>query len=364
MRPKPKPGSRQAAKKASRRKWDIESTVPHDRFPFGPALTDDKPPGHDRASRWRSWLLGMLLVAALAAAALKWGQLESFAELLHRAEPGWLVGAVSLQLATYVSLSAGWALVLRDAGTLRPLRLLLPLSVTKLFADQVVPSAGMSGNILLVDRLIAIGIPRGNAVAALLVSIIGYYAAYAVLALAALVLLWLHRHASLLLAATISVFLLVAVAVPALALWLQGRGSRPIPSLLARSSTVTRFLELLGQAPGSIIRNPWLITRVALFNGLVFLLDAGTLQLSLLALGEQPSFSTAFIAFIMASIAVTLGPIPLGLGSFEAVSVAMLRLLGVSLEAALSATLLFRGLTLWLPLLPGLLLTRRAYRAT
>lgn len=334
----------------------------YNNLPLGPALTDEKPSGHTGASRWRSWLLGMLLVAALAAAALKWGQLESFAELLHRAEPGWLVGAVFLQLATYASLSAGWALVLLDAGTPRPLRLLLPLSVTKLFADQIIPSAGMSGNILLVDCLIAMRVPRGNAVAALLVSIIGYYAAYAMLAIAAFVLLWLHRHATLLLAATISVFLLVAIAVPAFALWLQGRGSRPVPSLLARSSTVTRFLELLGQAPGSIIRNPWLITQVALFNGLVFLLDAGTLQLSLLALGEQPSFNTAFIAFVIASIAVTLSPIPLGLGSFEAAAVAMLRLLGVSFEAALSATLLFRGLTLWLPLLPGLLLTRRAFR--
>lgn len=338
------------------------NSMPQDRSNPGPALTDEKSPRRAGTSRGRSWLLGMLLIAALVAAALQWGQLESFAELLQQAEPGWLVGALFLQLATYASLSAGWALVLRDAGTPRPLRLLLPLSVTKLFADQVVPSAGMSGNILLVDRLIAIGVPRGNAVAALLVSIIGYYAAYAALAIAALFLLWLHRHATLLLAATVSVFLLLAVAIPAFALWLQGRGNRPIPSFLARSSTVTRFLDLMRQAPGAIIHNPRLIAGVALFNALVFLLDAATLQLSLLALGEQPSFATAFIAFVMASIAVTLGPIPFGLGSFEAVSVTMLRLLGVSFEAALSATLLFRGLTLWLPLLPGLFLTRRALR--
>jgi uncharacterized membrane protein YbhN (UPF0104 family) len=50
----------------------------------------------------------------------------------------------------------------------------------------------------------------------------------------------------------------------------------------------------------------------------------------------------------------------MGLGSFEAVSIAMLRLFGVPFEAALSATLLFRGFTLWLPLLPGGLLLRKA----
>jgi magnesium-transporting ATPase (P-type) len=49
----------------------------------------------------------------------------------------------------------------------------------------------------------------------------------------------------------------------------------------------------------------------------------------------------------------------LGLGTFEAACVAMLRTLGVPLEAALTATLLLRGFTLWLPVLPGLLLARR-----
>jgi hypothetical protein len=32
----------------------------------------------------------------------------------------------------------------------------------------------------------------------------------------------------------------------------------------------------------------------------------------------------------------------------------MLRIVGVSIEAALTATLLLRGFTLWLPMLPGL----------
>lgn len=76
----------------------------------------------------------------------------------------------------------------------------------------------------------------------------------------------------------------------------------------------------------------------ALLNRAGFLADPATLQLSLQVPGEQASFNTAFIAFIMASIAVTLGPIPLGHGSFEAISVAILRLLGVPFEAALSAT--------------------------
>jgi len=71
------------------------------------------------------------------------------------------------------------------------------------------------------------------------------------------------------------------------------------------------------------------------------------------------SFWTAFPSFILASIVASLGPIPLGLGTFEATCVSMLGVLGVPLEAALTATLLLRGFALWLPMVPGLWLAKR-----
>jgi uncharacterized membrane protein YbhN (UPF0104 family) len=43
-------------------------------------------------------------------------------------------------------------------------------------------------------------------------------------------------------------------------------------------------------------------------------------------------------------------------------STATLHLLGIPVEAAFAATMLFRLLTLWLPLLPGLFLMRLALK--
>ena len=43
----------------------------------------------------------------------------------------------------------------------------------------------------------------------------------------------------------------------------------------------------------------------------------------------------------------------------EAACVGMLSLLGVAIEATLAATLLLRGLTFWLPMVPGLWLAKR-----
>jgi uncharacterized membrane protein YbhN (UPF0104 family) len=108
------------------------------------------------------------------------------------------------------------------------------------------------------------------------------------------------------------------------------------------------------------MRDRALLARVTGCNALVFLADAGTLFACLHAVGQAATVGTAFIALMMASIVVTLEPIPLGLGSFEATSIATLRLLGVPLEAAFAATMLMRLLNLWLPLLPGMFLMRRA----
>jgi uncharacterized membrane protein YbhN (UPF0104 family) len=58
-------------------------------------------------------------------------------------------------------------------------------------------------------------------------------------------------------------------------------------------------------------------------------------------------------------MAATIAPAPGGLGTFEAGSMAMLTLLCVPVESALAATLLLRGFTFWLPMLPRLRLARR-----
>lgn len=56
--------------------------------------------------------------------------------------------------------------------------------------------------------------------------------------------------------------------------------------------------------------------------------------------------------------------LPGGMGIFEAASVVTLKLVGVSVPVALVATLFFRGLSFWLPMVPGLIFSRGARRAT
>lgn len=314
------------------------------------------------SSNWRSWLLGGLLLAALVIAIAHWGDVKKFAALLKTARPVWLAAAVALQLGTYGGLSAQWWLVLRKGRTPRKPGDLFRLTFAKHFADQVVPTAGVSGSVVLVDRLVRMGVPRGNAVAALLLQVVAYYGSYAAGALWLLIVLWWKDRLSLLLTGAVLVFLVVAAGIPSLTLWLHRRSRKRLPRWLARWSRARDFFDLVGEAPAKLVRDPGLIGSLTVLNGLVFLCDSATMQICLLALGVHAPLSAGYAAFVMASIAVILGPIPMGLGSFEAVSITMMRLFGVPFEAALSATLLFRGFTLWLPLIPGGLLLRKSLK--
>src|SRR6476469_1357179 len=162
-------------------------------------MTDAEPERQERpgvASNWRSWLLALLLIAGVVVAVLHWGDVKKFAELVSHSQPLWLIAAAVAQLLTYVALASQWALVLRAGNCRAPFGKLLGLTVSKHFADQMVPTAGMSGNVVVIDRLQGIGATRPIALATLITAIIAYYASYGVASLIALVLLWIHSQTS------------------------------------------------------------------------------------------------------------------------------------------------------------------------
>jgi uncharacterized protein (TIRG00374 family) len=312
------------------------------------------------SSRWRTGLVVLLLFGGLFAVVLHLGELKRVADLLRRVDPRWMACAVLLQASTYVSLAEGWRTVLRRAGFVRVRVLrLIRIALAKLFADQALPTAGLTGNVVLVSQLVSLGAPRPAAIATLLLSILGYYAAYLFFALTALFLLWVHGAATPLLAGLVTSFILVAVSVPTLALWLRRRGSRDLPHALDRCRPIRQLVEAIGEAPAALLKDRNLLCHVVFCNALVFLADAATLHACLQALGQAASFSTSMIAFMLASMVVTVGPLPFGLGSFELTCTTLLHALGVQVEAAVAATFLLRFLILWLPLIPGFLLSRQ-----
>jgi len=318
--------------------------------------------GERTRKTWRGlapWISGLVTLAAIVLIVAHLSTLEEFARLVVALQPAWFLLALAAQAATYISASLSWARTLRYAGHPRPLSLLVPLGVAKLFTDQVVPSGGVSGAILVTRALARRGVPADAAMAVLLVGLVSYFAAYLMAALVSLVILWLHHHANTVVLAAVAAFIIVVVAIPWGVLWLKAWGSRLMTRWARRLPGAARLLRAIADAPTDLVRDPGLLVQTVPLEFAIFALDALTLWLVLRGLGQEPPLWVAFVSFVMASVATTLGPIPLGLGTFEAASISMLHMLGTTIEAALAATLILRGLTFWLPMLPGLYLARR-----
>jgi uncharacterized membrane protein YbhN (UPF0104 family) len=306
---------------------------------------------------------GLLLLAGLV-----WLVIVHFSEerqvalLLERSRPWWLAVAALLQAGTYVSVGETWRIPLTAAGYPYRRRALAGLVLVKLTLDQAVPTGGLSGTVFMISELRRRGVPSDVLGATMLIVMTGYYLAYAVGVAGALAVLGLYHDLTVLIVAPATVFAVLAAGVPLVLVRIVRRGRWRPPRWLGRFPWVRHLLSESALASPDLLRQKRLIFGAAAGSFITMLLDSLTLAVTLLAVGARPNLLTCFAALVMASVAATIGLMPGGLGTFEAGSVAVLTLTGTNAINALSATMLLRGFTFWLPMVPGLVLASRMRR--
>ena len=317
-------------------------------------------PAPSNRGRWFALASGLVMLAAIVVVVSKRDEGLRFADLVQRAHPAWLLVAVALQLGTYACAAGVWQRVLARQKIQRSLWQLIPLGIAKLFMDQVVPSAGLSGTLLVVRALKRRGVPDGASVSAVVVGMLGFHLAYALALVTALIVLGFSGELSrkvLLLGLLAALFL---GAIVSLLAWLShGKRQGTVRLWLMKLPGLSGFMKAIREAPPETLRDRPLLLQTTALNFGIFVLDAATLSVCLLAIGATAGFGGLFAGFVLASLVATITIIPSGLGTFDATLIAMLHLVGVPTVAGLGALLLFRGFTLMLPLIPGLWLARR-----
>jgi uncharacterized protein (TIRG00374 family) len=330
--------------------------------------TDSSGQQLDRAAgpgrRWllASWATGLVLLLGLWLLVSHLGEERQFAKLAARTSRAWLIAGALLQALTYVCAASVWQRALASFGRPLPLRGLIPLGLAKLFTDQALPSAGLSGTLLVVLALGRRGVPRGLALGAMMVGMVGFYLAYASCVAIALLILWSRGELHPVLLVLAALFGAVAAAVPLVVIWIREHTGVRILRRLDRLRVSQQLLGALRETPAQTFRKPWLLAQSAALQLGIFLLDAATLGVMLWAIGAPADPTAVFVSFVLASVVSTLAFVPGGLGVFEGSSVGMLHYFGVPLDVAFAATLLQRGFTFWLPMVPGLALARREMR--
>jgi P-type Mg2+ transporter len=316
-----------------------------------------------RSRHLRSWLLGAALLGGVILVSIHWTEERDFARLLKHARPTWLLVAAVLQALTYLAQAAVWQVVLARTPFRARLADLYKMSVAKLFVDQAVPSAGVSGTLLIVNGLTSRGIDRSPVMACVVVETISNFAAFVFALLLGLGLAVWIGEAGVPLWLASAAFIAFSAGLIVLLLHLS-RGKRiRIPSLVDRIPGVRAVLDALTQAPPKLAHNPRILAEATGLNFAIHVLDAATLWCLLWALDTTANPAAVFAAFMLSTLARTIGVLPGGFGTFDAPLVGLLNLMGTPLAAALSATLLFRGFSFFIPLVPGLLLSRAELRS-
>lgn len=298
-------------------------------------------------------ITGVLLLAVVIAVAAHFGKPEEYARLLKQAKPFWLVVATLLQVLTYVCAGGVWQRALVRQGHSRSLLELVRLGVVKLFMDQAVPSAGISGNVLVARALKRRGLPPRSATATVLAGLIAFYIAYGIAVVTALVILWLTAHVSRFILILTTIFaVLIGLFLWGL-LWVTEGNRDRVPRWLRKIKPIEKFLAGIGDRPPPVLRDPIFFVEATALQLLLIVLDAATLWAILASLGTTAPPAGVFAAFTMASVVAMISLMPAGLGTFDGTAIALLRAFRVPLAAAVAATVLLRGLTFILPLVPG-----------
>jgi uncharacterized protein (TIRG00374 family) len=312
--------------------------------------------------KYRSLLAGILLLCGFAYSVLHYGDVSRFVELLLHIDPLRIVAAMVLQAGTYFSLALVWYRVLAVNSVRYPFVQLVPLALAKLFADQALPSGGISGIAFVIGAFKRRDVSGAVGMGVMLLSLLSFYLAYAIVAVVSFMELLRHHDIHRWMLVVSAFFLMMVIIVPgAILLLMRQGGQNSVPEWRRRMPVIAGITGTFAGMSDDLLRKPWLMFEVTLYQTLIFLLDSATLWAMLSALGEMPSPLLVFPCFVMASVVATVSLIPLGLGSFEITCAGLLVSLGIGIEPAVTATLLLRGFTLWMPMIPGLLITRREF---
>ncbi|MEL7491497.1 MAG: lysylphosphatidylglycerol synthase transmembrane domain-containing protein [Pseudomonadota bacterium] len=309
--------------------------------------------------RWIGFLIvGLVAVAALIFVVLNVGDIGGFAVQAARAKPGWLAAAAASQLLTYACVAAVWRRILDSTGHTVGLMRLYPLAIAKMFSDQAIPSGGVAGAAFVFHALGRRGVPYSDAFTVFSFTAITFLAAFMAAAMVSLTAIAMVDNASPMLSTSIAAFAaaMLFLILCASAILLMGVKA---PAFIKKLPRYEEFSDWVNTTARFVTTERALFAEVTLMHFIVRLFDGLTLYLVFLAIGGDASYAACFFAVVIASVAATVAPMPMGLGTFEAGMMATLNVFGLPIEDALTATLIFRGLTLWLPLIPGFYVIQR-----
>ncbi|NNE40739.1 MAG: flippase-like domain-containing protein [Marinicaulis sp.] len=313
----------------------------------------------------KSRRLIMLAVALFIAligigfASLNLESLQALGEQIRTAQPRWLAASALSQLMTYACTALIWRRALVSAGYSLPFRDLYWLSVGKLFADQAIPSAGLSGGALFFYAFAKRNIPNKIAFSLFIFVCVAYFIAFFIAGIISFAALTAVDSASPVISTSITTVAIVLMSILVISFLIIISLPNATPRWAQKVPHFNQARHWVSTALYFIKTERRLFFELTALQFFVRLIDGITLYLAFVAINISVPIEVCFFTVIIGSIASMVGFMPMGVGAYEAGMIATLKVFGVPIDSAIAATVIFRGLTLWLPLIPGFYIVQR-----
>jgi uncharacterized protein (TIRG00374 family) len=302
---------------------------------------------------------GLLVYAVVVASG---GMRDALHQLRH-ASRVWLLPALALETVSYAM--AGWLMMLLRSDNSLGWTTTARVALVMWGLGSLLPAAPAEGIALSVSELGRRRVSRQHAVTMLLVA--GWFQFWALVLTAAaasavvdlvgppnpddairlLVVALVLAVVTLIVVSLVGRPFIAKVAADAVR-WLPRHRKKTRAELRAAGiDEHARLLQLLGR--------PVHRAGIAFASTGWWLADAGCLWLALQAAHADVDFSVVVLAYVAGVVASWVPLLPGGLGAVEIAVPAVLHHFGVPLTAALTGTLLWRGISLFLPALGGAL---------
>jgi phosphatidylglycerol lysyltransferase len=308
---------------------------------------------------------------------VRFNDLETLMHTLASGDRWYILAAGLAVLVYFVVFSASYYAALRSVGIFSRIRSLLPTTLASLAVNIAAPTAGLGGGALWVDLSAREQRSAPRATVGIFLQLALDYLALCLLVIPSLVFLYMHHDLALFEALTAAgLLILTTMLVVSLLLGLF----RPayLENLLA---TFQRLINRLGASlkrPGLLyddwsdqvyreFENAALAIKQAPLWALATLLVAlaahffNILALYLLfqAFGGKITWEPLVVGYVIGILFWVISITPQGVGVVEGVMSLVFTSLGSPPEIATTVTFAFRGLTLYLPVLAGLLVLRQ-----
>ena len=314
---------------------------------------------------------GVVLLSFALLIIVKWHEIKDIFSLFNADNSLFLFLAIITQLFTYIVSALSYQGIIHMMHIRIPFLFLFKSSLAMLSLNQVIPSLGFSGGAFFVSKAKRFGISVGKSTLAIILESIIFYSSFIVLLfLSILYLLIGHRVNSLQIFISVVFGVLVLFGVIYFFYILKHKEKLSnfayklygwFTKIFKKKQDKKGFDFLVSEfflGKSLMGHNKKRIITPFIYLMLKTVFDVLTIYFIFLSFGYPLDLGVATLGFCLATLLSYISFIPGGIGVFEISMIGIYSGFGVPFYLGFVSTLIYRGLSFWLPMPIGLLFYR------